>query len=89
MINETRKHPHYYKIEYTYSILTSKLSHTKTQENGTITKYNLNSTKTTTHTNPIRRQNIRIESTRIYPINKTNIDIFASRHCVILLMDRD
>ena len=38
MINETRKHPHYYKIDYTYSILTSKLSHTKTQENETITK---------------------------------------------------
>ena len=38
MINETRINPHYYKIEYTYSIVIAKLNHTKTQENGIITK---------------------------------------------------
>ena len=37
-LNKTLRNVHHYKINYTYSILTSKLSHTKTQKEKTIIK---------------------------------------------------
>ena len=66
MINETRKHPHYYKIEYTYSVLTAKLSHTKTQEKRNNYKnIILTAQKQRLIQIQFKGKNIRIESTRI------------------------